>query len=165
MALKGTCDGIIANGAEKCEFSCCQQDLCNDEINPDTVLKCYQCDGPFENGGLGLNSSSTLNQSYTRSQCVLDQHKVYCPNGKCGRFVRRFENQENVTVEVELRKCLSDSKCTEVKEFCKEKYENYNNTEICQYYCCDTKLCNNTPRVKLIPFYNVLVIMLILFHL
>lgn len=165
MTLKEKCDEILANGTEECEFSCCQKDFCNDDLNPDTVLGCFQCDGPFADGGLGLNSSSALNQSYTTSQCKLDEKKVFCPNGKCGRFYRRFENQENVTVEVYLRKCLSDSKCTEVNEFCREKYQNDTNTEICRFYCCDSNYCNNTSRGKFISFYNALVIMLILFHL
>ena len=160
LALKETCDGILKKGRE-CEFSCCQEDWCNSDLNPDTALKC--CDGPYANGGLGLNSSSTLNQSYMTSDCSNDQREVPCLNGTCLRFFRRFENQENVSVSVELRTCLSNSNCSEIMEFCKERYQQ-NGTEICQYRCCKNDLCNNTSRFKLTSFYNALVIMLILFH-
>ena len=144
-SLREQCNEIVALGGE-CEYSCCQQHLCNEDFNPDSVLMCYHCDGPFGNGSLGLNSSSAPNHSYTTSQCINEQRQVPCPNGRCSRFFRRFENK----VVVEIRSCRSHSKCNKVSEFCaKENSDSAaNTTKICQTICCDTDLCNSVPRVS-----------------
>lgn len=144
LALNERCNAIIANGGE-CNYSCCQHDLCNDEFKPEP-LKCYHCDGPFVNRSLGLNDSSALNQSYTTSQCARDQREVLCASGSCARFFRRFKNYENLDVEIELRSCLSFSQCAEVSKFCAKVIENVNNTEICQFRCCDYDFCNSASR-------------------
>ena len=153
------CNEIVTNGGV-CEFSCCQQDFCNEG-----KLKCYHCDGPFPNASLGLNSSSALNQSYTAAQCISEQREVSCRNRTCSRFYRRFVNEDDVEVEVELRSCFSSAECTKVNEFCRDIESEENSTAICKVLCCDTHLCNTASRGEISSLFIALEVMFAVFHL
>ena len=86
-----------------------------------------------------------------------DLKKVPCPYGKCSVFFRRFKNENNVDIVVEIRSCLSTSKCNEAAQFCRQDYMERNDT-ICAAQCCDSRsLCNAASRRDLLSFFIALI--------
>ena len=155
-SLQARCDETTKNGGE-CESLCCDDYLCNDDFDEDPVPECYHCDGPFPNGSLGLSSFSFLNQSYGSDECNRDLTTVPCPYGKCSKFSRRFKNENNIDIVVQIRSCLSSSKCNETAHFCRKEYKERNDT-ICDVRCCDYRsFCNAAPRRDLMPFFIALI--------
>ena len=155
-SLQARCEETTKNGSE-CESLCCDGHLCNDDFDEDPVLECHHCDGPFPNGSLGLSNFSSLNQSYGLNECKRDLRKVPCPYGKCSVFFRRFKNEHNIDIVMEIRSCLSSSKCNETAQFCRKEYMERNDT-ICNVRCCDfSSLCNAAPRRDLMSFFIALI--------
>ena len=155
-SLQARCDETTKNGSE-CVALCCDDDLCNHDFDEVPVLECYHCDGPFPNGSLGLSNFSSLNQSYGFNECKRDVKIVPCPYGKCSEFFRRFKNENNIDIEVEIRSCLSSSKCIETEQFCRQDRMESNDT-VCAARCCDSgSLCNAAPRRDLMSFFIALI--------
>ena len=153
--LEERCNEATKNGSE-CESLCCDDYLCNDDFDHEPVPECYHCDGPFPNGSLDLSSFSSLNQSYGFYECERDKRKVPCPYGKCSKFGRRFKNENNTDIVVEIRSCLSFSKCYETAQFCRQDNMESNNT-ICRILCCDRSLCNTASHRDLISVFIALI--------
>ncbi|XP_068743692.1 uncharacterized protein [Montipora capricornis] len=166
-ALANTCDEV-RNSETECNFSYCQQDLCNDDVDPGTLLKCYQCHGPFANPSVALEQQLTLHESYTTRQCH-DERRIVAHarlNATCGKLFRRQMNVENLTVAVSLSFLLSgESECKELDEMCRELRQNGTNpTEECDVFCCKMDLCNKATGLNFIPFLSVLSLVLPVFQ-
>lgn len=164
-AFSERCRVFRAQGAE-CTFECCDHDLCND---PD-VLTCKQCSGTYTvDEILGLNSSLSLNQTYSASQCLNDEEDVLCRNGTCSTFFYQRQLGWDLEVEVALKSCLPYSNsCEELDNFCREINTNNVNgtTESCRVTCCKGRRgCNKASRVTFTPFYAPYLIMLTVFRL
>lgn len=155
--LQARCDETTKNGGE-CESLCCDDYLCNDDFIEDPVPECHHCDGPFPSGSLELSSFSSLNTSYGYDECNRNLTTVPCPYGKCSKFSRRFKNENNMEyIVVEIRSCLSTSKCNETMQFCRQDRMKSNDT-FCDAQCCDSgSLCNAAPGRDLMSFFIALI--------
>ena len=60
-------------------------------------------------------------------------------------------------IVVEIRSCLSTSKCNETMQFCRQDRMNSNDTS-CDVRCCDYgSLCNAAPGRDLMSFFIALI--------
>lgn len=155
--LQARCEETTKNGGE-CESLCCDDYLCNDDFIEDPVPECYHCDGPFPSGSLELSSFSSLNTSYGYDECNRNLTTVPCPYGKCSKFYRRFKNENNMEyIVVEIRSCLSTSKCNETVQFCSQDRMKSNDT-VCAARCDPARsLRNAAPRRDLMSFFIALI--------
>lgn len=143
----------ICNGSEgECYYTCCQQDLCNDDFpNGDQVaLRCYHCKEPSGSGTFVFNHSTPLTESFTTSQCAAQQTQMYCPHeNRCGRVIRKFQQGNGDEFVVERRSCISVAECDYLKELCNGTRSVGNATSQCWDLCCPHNLCNSASCVKL----------------
>ena len=101
-----------------------------------------------------------MNDSYGSDECDRDLTTVPCPYGKCSKFSRRFKNENNIEyIEVEIRSCLSTSKCNETVQFCRQDRMESNDT-VCAAVCFDPtrSLCNAAPRRDFLSFFIALIV-------
>ena len=148
----GICD--ITGG--KCEYTCCQLDLCNNDSFSRSLdaLKCYHCEGPRGSNSHIFNHSTPLNMSYTARDCYEEKTEFYCPREyKCARISRIFKPDKNNTFKVERRSCISNAEINALQKVCdRTEHKVGNGTSICWLLACDRDLCNLAPGANLAPF-------------
>ena len=159
--LKG--NEICTESEGKCEYTCCQQDLCNDGNPGDgrlDALRCFHCEDPHSSTDLVFNHSTPVNQSFTRAQCEANQTKMYCSYGdKCAKVQRAFK-QGDEQLYVERRSCISNAECRSLRMLCNGTRSIGNATSQCWYRCCDRDFCNSgsyiNSALSLIVFATIL---------
>ena len=142
----------------KCRYTCCQDDLCNNDSLARSLdaLKCYHCEGPNGRTRDVFNHSTPLNLSYTARQCVNKQTKTYCPSdNRCARLHRVFRPSDSDPIEVERRSCISDEESRSLQHVCNgTEHKVANETSRCRIFvCADRDLCNLASCVHLAPFF------------
>ena len=119
----------------KCRYTCCQDDLCNNDSPAERLeaLKCYHCEGPI--------------------QCEHGRKETYCPsNNMCG-----IVHNRTAQLHVERRSCVTREEYDALKKVCNGTGDiDANGTSWCQFHACYSDLCNLAPCVHLAPFFIAL---------